>query len=230
MSPKPNKKRTATERRLRYQVAASLDGFIAGPNGEYDWIVMDPAIDFKALYNEFDTALMGRKTYEMMTAHGGTGAMPGLDVIVFSTTLPPSGFPGVRIVNHDPAETVAALKAKPGRDIWLFGGGTLFRSLLDAGLVDTVEVAVMPVLLGAGIPLLPGGSTKLVLSDQKTLAKSGIVVLAFSVPGGASAPPIRYVKPARATPKRAASAKSSSRTRSKRKTRKSALTGRKRRR
>jgi len=84
MSPKAKKRRTTTGRRLRYQVAASLDGFIAGPNGEYDWIVMDPAIDFKALYNEFDTALMGRKTYEMMTAQGGTGAMPGLDVIVFS--------------------------------------------------------------------------------------------------------------------------------------------------
>ena len=49
-------------RRLRYQVAASLDGFIAGPNGEYDWIVMDTAIDFAALYKEFDTAVMGRKT------------------------------------------------------------------------------------------------------------------------------------------------------------------------
>ena len=203
MSPKPKKRRTTTGRRLRYQVAASLDGFIAGPNGEYDWIVMDPAIDFKALYSEFDTALMGRKTYEMMTGQGGTGAMPGLDVIVFSQTLPPSGFPGVRIVNHDPAETVAALKAKPGRDIWLFGGGELFRSLLDAGVVDTVEVAVMPVLLGAGVPLLPPGtSAKLRLADQKTLPKSGIVVMSFSVPGGASAPPIRYVKPVKAMAKR----------------------------
>src|SRR5688572_32669353 len=51
--------------------------------------------------------------------------------------------------------SVSALKAKPGRDIWLYGGGALFCSLLDAGLVDTVEVAVVPVLLGAGVPLLP---------------------------------------------------------------------------
>lgn len=183
-------------RRLRYQVAATLDGFIAGQHGEYDWIVMDPAIDFAALYREFDTVVMGRNTYEMMTARGGNGAMRGLDVIVFSKTLPPAAFPGVRIVNHDPAEDIAALKLKPGRDIWLFGGGKLFRSLLDAGLVDTVEVAVMPVLLGHGIPLLPPGSmAKLVLSDQKTLRKSGIVVLSYSVDGAAaSAPPIRYVK------------------------------------
>lgn len=186
-----------TMRRLRYQVAATLDGFIAGPHGEYDWIVVDPAIDFAALYGEFDTVVMGRNTYEMMTAQGGNGAMRGLDVIVFSKTLPPAAFPGVRIVNHDPGQDVAALKQKPGRDIWLFGGGKLFRSLLDAGLVDTVEVAVMPVLLGHGIPLLPPGSTtKLVLTDQKTLRKSGIVVLSYSVHGAAaSAPPIRYVKP-----------------------------------
>ena len=62
--------------------------------------------------------------------------------------------------------------------------GALFRSLLDAGLVDTVEIAVMPVLLGSGVPLLPpGGRTKLVLADHKTLPASGIVVLSYSVPG-----------------------------------------------
>lgn len=183
-------------RQLRYHVAASLDGLIARPDGAYDWIVMDPAIDFAALYKEFDTVVMGRKTYEVMTAQGGDGAIPGLDVVVFSRTLPAATRPGVRILNDDPREVVAALKAKPGADIWLFGGGTLFRSLLDAGLVDSVEVAVMPVLIGAGLPLLPpGASTTLALTDHKTLPASGIVVLAYSVPGAAGpARPIRYVK------------------------------------
>jgi len=197
---------TLVSRRLRYQVAVSLDGFIAGPNGEYDWIVPDPSVDFAALYKEFDTVVMGRKTYEVMTAQGGNGSMPGLDVVIFSRTMPAAKYPGVRILNDDPRKIVAELKEKRGRDIWLFGGGELFRSLLDAGLVDTVEVAVNPVLLGAGIPLLPpGSSTKLVLSDVKRLPASGIVALAYSVEGaGGVAPRIRYIKPPKSRAKKTA--------------------------
>lgn len=183
-------------RRLRYQVAASLDGFIADPNGGYDWIVADPAVDFTALYAQFDTAVMGRKTFEMSTATGGSGEIPGMQVIVFSRTLPAATRKGVTITSADPAETIAALKNQPGRDIWLFGGGEMFRSLLDAGIVDNVEVAVMPVMLGSGIPLMPAGArAKLTLADQKVLPDSGIVVLAYSVSGSkAQAPRIEYIK------------------------------------
>jgi dihydrofolate reductase len=192
-------------------VAVSLDGFIAGPHGEFDWIVMDPSIDFGALYKEFDTAVMGRRTHEVVKAQGGHGAMPGLDVVVFSRTLAEAAHPGVRIVNSDAREAVGALKKRPGRDIWLFGGGMLFRSLLDAGLVDSVEVAVMPVLLGAGIPLLPSGAiAELTLADQKTLPASGIVMLSYSVAGStAPGPGIRYVKTrnTRATPHKRATVK-----------------------
>jgi dihydrofolate reductase len=184
-------------RRLRYQVAVSLDGFIAGPHGEYDWIVSDPAIDFGALYREFDAAVMGRKTYEAGLAQGMDGSIPGMDVVVFSRTLAPKSGKRVRVTDEDPREVVAGMKAQPGRDIWLFGGGSLFRSLLDAGLVDTVEVAVMPVLVSDGIPLLPPGArSKLVLADHRVLG-SGIVVLAYAVAGGVGPPPrIRWVKEA----------------------------------
>ncbi len=135
--------------------------------------------------------------------------MPGIDVIIFSRSLEAAAHKGFRIVNDDPATVVRALKAKSGRDIWLFGGGELFRSLLDAGLVDTVELAVMPVLLGEGIPVLPpGASATLVLSDVKRLAASGIVVLAYSVAGSTGRPPrIRYVKAPRKKTTRAPNGK-----------------------
>jgi dihydrofolate reductase len=170
-------------RRLRYQVATSLDGYIAGPHGEFDWITMDPDIDFATLFAQFDTAVMGRKTFLTTVEQGGSGVMPGLDVVVFSRTLRPADYPGVSIVDSDPAENVRSLKAKSGKDIWLYGGGELFRTLLEAGLVDTVEPAVVPVLLGAGIPMLPSPAsrTKLSLSGHRVYPKSGIVLLEYTV-------------------------------------------------
>jgi dihydrofolate reductase len=189
-------------RRLRYGVAATLDGFIAGPKGEYDWIITDPSIDFAAMYRQYDTAVMGRKTYEIVVAAGDEASMGGLDVVVFSRTLPPVTKPGLRLVNDDPRTVVAELKAKPGRDIWLFGGGELCRTLLDAGLVDTIEVAVMPVLLTVGVPLLaPGGLARLVLSDHRILRETGIVLLSYRLERvEGTGPRIGYVKAeARAT-------------------------------
>ena len=167
-------------RRVRYQVAMSLDGFIAGPKGEADWIVMDKDIDFESLFSQFDTFLLGRKTFETMGGRGTGGR--GTKTIVFSRTLKPEDHPRVTIVSDRIAETVNALRAEKGKDIWLFGGGSLFRSLLDAGVVDTVEVAVMPVLLGGGIPLVPSPAspTKLTLTGHK-IYKTGIVMLEYAV-------------------------------------------------
>ena len=184
-------------KRLRYQVAVSLDGFIAGPKGEYDWLIGDPAIDFGALFKEFDAAVMGRKTYEVMKANGGDGMLTGLDVVVFSKSLPSRTAKGLRITNEEASDVVKALKKQPGKDIWLFGGGELFRSLLDAGLVDTVELALMPVMVGSGIPLLPPGAlTKLELVDQRILPVSGIVFVSYRVRRrGAIGARIRYIKP-----------------------------------
>lgn len=169
-------------KQLRYHVAVSLDGFIADSNGGYGWIVQDPSVDFNALYAKFDTVVMGRKTFDLVTAQGGDGSMPGMQVIVFSRTLPASNGKSVTVTADDPAGTIRELKKQSGKDIWLFGGGVLFRTLLDAGVVDTIELAVMPVLLGSGVPVVPPGRiAKLKLADSKVLPATGTMVLTYAV-------------------------------------------------
>jgi dihydrofolate reductase len=168
-------------RRIRYQVAMSLDGYIAGPNGEADWIVADPEMDFAALFAEFDTLLVVRKTFEVMVA-AGRAVTPGMKTFVFSRTLRQSDYPQATIVAEKAAEKVASLKRKRGKDIWLFGGGSLFRSFLDDGLVDTVEVAVISVLLGGGIPLLPPPVKQIELKlTGHRIYKTGIVALQYRI-------------------------------------------------
>ena len=166
-------------RRIRYSVAMSLDGFIAGPNGEFDWVKPDPDFDFAALFRQFDTIVAGRGTFEPMVAAGRT-SMPGMKTIVVSKTLRPEDHPDVTIVSG--LDPVQALKAIPGKDIWLFGGGKLFRSLAEAGMVDTVEVSIQPVILGSGIPLAPNLSTWMNLTlTSHTVRRSGSISLEYAI-------------------------------------------------
>jgi dihydrofolate reductase len=168
-------------RHVVYSVAMSLDGYIAGPQGEADWIVMDPDIDFDAIFGRFDVVLMGRKTYELTrTAQGGS--MPGTESYVFSRTLRQADCPGVTVAD-DPLQTITALKSQLGKDMWLFGGGDLFRSLLELELVDRVSVAVIPVLLGSGVRLLPDSPkrTKLQLVDHQVYPKTGTISTEYAV-------------------------------------------------
>lgn len=172
-------------RRVRYSVAASLDGYIAGPSGEHDWIPMDPDIDFGALMGRFDAVLMGRKSWEAARSHGG-GGMPGVEAFVVSRTLRQADCPNATVTD-DPAATLAELRRRPGKDVWLFGGGGLFRSLLELGLVDVIEVAVVPILLGGGVPLLPAPASRarLRLIEQRVYGKTGTVWLEYAAGGGA---------------------------------------------
>jgi dihydrofolate reductase len=180
---RPRRTEARQPRSVRYSVAMSLDGYIAGPNGEADWIVNDPEIDFGEIFSRFDTLLIGRKTFEaMLKMGGGGGSMPGVTSFVISRTVMQSEHPDVAIA-RDAEALVADLKKKPGKDIWLFGGGELFRSLLGAGLVDGVDVGIIPVLLGGGIPLLPSPAErkKLTLRNRRIYEKSGIVGLEYDV-------------------------------------------------
>jgi dihydrofolate reductase len=169
-------------RRIRYLVASSLDGYIAGPNGESDWIIPDPEVDFPSIWAQFDTLLMGRKTYEAAIPRLGEKAFAGVKSIVFSRTIHPQGRPGVTIVSELNADCVKALKHQSGKDAWLMGGSELFRSFLELGAIDTVEVSVIPVMLGAGVPLFPPPycPTQLKLSSTK-IYRSGRIALTYDV-------------------------------------------------
>ena len=166
---------------VRYAVVSSLDGYIAGPSGQADWITADPEIDFNQIFQRYDTALIGRRTYDRML-RSSMGMLPGMQTFVFSQTLQSAGHPKVRIVSTGAVQVVTQIKQEPGKDIWLFGGGILFRSLALAGLVDEIEVAIMPTLLGAGLPVLPPPADRvpLTLKSHRTY-KSGIVSLTYSL-------------------------------------------------
>lgn len=167
---------------LRYSVAASLDGYIAGPNGEFDWIVVDSEIDFPAMYASYGGLVMGRKSYDVFVATGGSPGI-SLPTYVYSRTLAEGHRDGVTFV-RDAIAHVKTLKTRPGeKPLWLWGGGELFRQLAEAGLVDGVEVAVIPVLLGAGLSLLPppGPRLTLHLRSHTLYSETGTVMLSYDV-------------------------------------------------
>lgn len=141
-------------RKVIFGGAISLDGFLARPDESVDWLLWGPesAAVMADWWKSFDTVLMGRKTYEFAARSGRGGGSPGMETFVFSRTLGDELPADVTLVRGEAADFVRDLKAQPGKDICLMGGGELARSLFEADLIDVVGFNVHPVLLGAGIP------------------------------------------------------------------------------
>ena len=142
-------------RKVVLGLGISLDGYIARPDGSVDFLFMPKDFSMAPFFATVDTGIMGRKTFDVAKGGGSFGG--SLVSYVMSRTLPSGERNGVRIVKDTPAALVRKLRAKPGKNIWLMGGGELARDFLKADLVDELALGVVPVLIGEGIPLFPAG-------------------------------------------------------------------------
>ena len=169
-------------RKVILGLAVSLDSFIEGPNGEYDWCFTDQDYGLSDFFKRVDTIFAGRKTYEMsLGMEGGGAGFPKFKEYIFSTTLDKVK-DGATLINGDIKTQVQEIKKEKGKDIWLFGGAGLTTSLLNLGLVDELSLAVHPILLGGGKPLFNNikDRIKLTLVDTKTFS-TGLVSLTYNV-------------------------------------------------
>jgi len=160
----------------------SLDGYIARSNGDVDFLFMPKDYSMAPFFATIDTAIMGRKTFEVgLKMGGGSFGGSSLETYVCSRTNPPGARQGVVFTNQSPAALVSEIRAKPGKHIWLMGGGELAREFLRADLVDELYLGIVPVLLGEGIPLFPSGFPQrdFTLNDNKTYSR-GLIALTYS--------------------------------------------------
>ncbi len=169
-------------RKLILAVAISLDGFIEGRNGEYDWCFIDKDYDFNEFFKRLDKIFVGRKTYEMSSEmEGGPAGFPKFKEYIFSTTLDKVK-EGATLIRGDIKTEVEKIKKERGKDIWLFGGAGLTTSLMNLGLVDELSLVIYPILLGGGKPLFNNIKDRinLTLVDAKTYS-TGVVSLTYNV-------------------------------------------------
>jgi dihydrofolate reductase len=166
-------------RRIILHVAASLDGYIAGSDGGIDWLFHDADYGMAEFFRSVDTAVMGRKTWDASVALG-VAKFPGMQHYIVTRTPRPSDDPQIEFVGADVVAVVSGLRATPGKDIWLIGGGEIVRMFLDASLIDEIVVSIHPIILGSGIPLFPIGG-RVPLKFQRTVSfESGLVQLFYS--------------------------------------------------
>ncbi len=170
-------------RLVKYFVASSLDNFISRKDGGVDWLFMDQDYGMKEFFASVDVAVMGRKTYSKALELSPEGAhFPGLRTYVFSHLLPKGKQGEVEVVSEDPESWVQSIRATPGKDIWLVGGGEMVREFLQKRLIDEMGIAIHPRLLGDGIPMfaLPYPETELELLRSKEYP-SGLLQVFYRV-------------------------------------------------
>ncbi|WP_428266499.1 dihydrofolate reductase family protein [Haliangium sp.] len=172
-------------RHLIYDIAVTVDGFIAHEDGSIGGFAMEGehVDEYMARLQGYDTVVMGRATYEMGYAFGlppGQRAYPHMEHYIVSSTLSFGPDAAVKVVAGDPAELVRELKAGAGGDIYLCGGAALAGHLLDQGLIDQVVLKLNPVSFGRGIPLFGASSrqTALRLVDAKAYP-NGVVLTRY---------------------------------------------------
>lgn len=171
-------------RKLIYHCAASVDGFIALEDGSFDCFLMEgPHVqDFIEGFANYDTALMGRRTYDVGLAAGVTNPYPMMKTYVFSRTMKESPDEAVTLVSKDAVALVQELKQADGKDLWLVGAGDLASTLLAAGLIDEICIKLNPIVLGKGIPIIANRESPLavVLAGSKVY-DNGVVLLSYRV-------------------------------------------------
>jgi dihydrofolate reductase len=157
----------------------SLDGYIARPDGAVDFLFMPKDYSMAPFFATIDTAIMGRKTLDVVLKMGGTFDS-SMATYVFSQSQPPGERDGLVFVNQSPTRLIGQLRKRKGKDIWLMGGGELAREFLKADLVDGLYLGIVPVLLGEGIPLFPSGFPQrdFTLVENKTFSK-GMISLKY---------------------------------------------------
>src|SRR6476646_98852 len=162
-------------------VGISLDGYIARLNGAVDFLFMPKDYSMAPFFKTIDTAIMGRKTLDAGLKMGGSFSGWSMAFYVFSRSKPPGERNGVVFTNESPAALIGKLRKRRGKNIWLMGGGELARDFLKPDLVDELYLGVVPVLLGEGIPLFPGGFPQrdFALIENKTYSK-GLIGLKYA--------------------------------------------------
>jgi dihydrofolate reductase len=148
-------------------IATSLDGFIARPDGNLDWLTSTPApqdgdYGYSDLLGSIGTILMGRKTYEEVIGFGIDWPYIGFDSYVISTKEDLKiQSPDTHLISKDLRDFVLDLKNKSEKDIWLVGGGQLVTTFINEELLDKMIITIIPKLIGEGIPLFPNKSQEM---------------------------------------------------------------------